>query len=164
MDTHPPQKKREREGEPLKSREPVNSYIVSRDILPEAILKTAQAKDLLVRGDALTVNEAVDKVGISRSAFYKYRDGIFPYTQSGRDKIIALTLLLEHRSGVLSNVLNTVALLKGNILSINQGVPVQGVAVATMSVNITEVKDSDAMIERLRHQQGVKRVEIVSQK
>jgi len=60
--------------------------------------------------------------------------------------------------------LNTVALLKGNILSINQGVPVQGVAVATMSVNITEVKDSDAMIERLRHQQGVKRVEIVSQK
>jgi len=69
MDTHPPQKKREREGEPLKSREPVNSYIVSRDILPEAILKTAQAKDLLVRGDALTVNEAVDKVGISRSAF-----------------------------------------------------------------------------------------------
>jgi len=153
-----------REGKPLKSREPVITFIINREILPDAILKTAQAKELLAQGDAMTVNEAVDKVGISRSAFYKYRDGIFPYAQDSREKIMALTLLLEHRSGVLSNVLNTVALLKGNILSINQGVPVQGVAVATMSVNMTEVKGSEALIERLRQQEGVKRIEIISQK
>lgn len=148
----------------MKNKDTVSSYIVNRDILPEAILKTAQAKELLIRGDALTVNEAVDKVGLSRSAFYKYRDGVAPYFQASREKILALTLLLEHRSGVLSNVLNTVAAMKGNILSINQGMPVQGVALATMSVNVSMVKDSDALINKLRVQEGVKRVEIVPQK
>jgi chorismate mutase len=148
----------------MKSKDQVTSFIINRDILPEAILKTAQAKELLIRGDALTVNEAVDKVGISRSAFYKYRDGIAPYYQAGREKIIALTILLEHRSGILSNVLNTVAALKGNILSINQGMPVQGVALATMSVNMTAVKDIESLIAKLQQQEGVKRVEIVPQK
>jgi len=147
----------------MKGREVVNAFIVSRDILPEAILKTALAKELLIRGDALTVNEAVEKVGLSRSAFYKYRDGIRPYYQATREKIIALSFLLEHRSGVLSNVLNTVAAMKGNILSINQGLPVQGVAVATMSVNVTDIKDIDELIKRLSQQEGVKRVEILPQ-
>jgi chorismate mutase len=147
----------------MKSKEVINSFIVSREILPEAIIKTAQAKELLIRGDALTVNEAVEKVGLSRSAFYKYRDGVTPYYQAAKERIIALSVLLEHRSGVLSNVLNTVAAMKGNILSINQGVPVQGVALATMSVNMAAVKDSELLIKKLSQQEGVKRVEIVPQ-
>ena len=63
----------------MKTKSMAKSYIVSKEILPEAIIKTAQAKELLLRGEALTVNEAVDKVGISRSAFYKYRDGVTTY-------------------------------------------------------------------------------------
>lgn len=139
------------------------SYIVNREILPEAIIKTAQAKELLLRGEALTVNEAVDKVGISRSAFYKYRDGVTPYIQDEKAKIIALTLILEHRFGILSNVLNTVAAMRGNIISINQGMPVQGIAIATLNINTTDVEDPKELTEALRQQDGVKRVEIISQ-
>ena len=139
------------------------SYIVREDILPEAILKTAWVKEMLTRGEALTVNEAVDKVGMSRSAFYKYRDGILPYERDDKEKITAFTLLLEHRSGVLSNVLNAVAAMKGNIDSINQSMPIHGVAVATMNVDTTLVSDVSVLVESLQGQEGVKRVEVVTQ-
>ena len=46
-------------------------YIVDEQILPEAILKTAQTKELLAKFPGLTINEAVKQIGLSRSAFYK---------------------------------------------------------------------------------------------
>jgi len=139
-------------------------YMVSKEILPEAILKTALVKELLARGEALTVNEAVDKVGISRSAFYKYRDGVFPFYQASKEKIITVSLNLEHRTGVLSNVLNAVALLKGNILTINQGLPLQNMANVTMSIDTMEVLgDIEELIQRLQQIDGVKKVELVGQ-
>ena len=138
------------------------SYIVSEDILPEAIIKTSQVKEMLTRGDALTVNEAVEKVGISRSAFYKYRDGVKPYTEEDFEKTTAMSLLLEHRSGVLSNVLNAVASMKGNIDSINQSMPVQGVAIVTINMNTTQVDDIAMLVESLQKQEGVIRAEVVS--
>jgi len=147
----------------LKKRGKGRFYLIREDILPEAILKTVQAKEMLARGDALTVNQAVESTGISRSAFYKYRDGILPYIKEDSERVTSLTLLLEHRSGVLSTVLNTVAAMKGNIDSINQSMPVQGVAVATMTINTTHIKDMAALVEQLQKQEGVKRVEVVSQ-
>jgi chorismate mutase len=146
----------------LKTKKLSKSYIVREDILPEAILKTAQVKEMLTRGDALTVNEAVERAGLSRSAFYKYRDGVVPYTREEKEKVTAITLLLEHRSGVLSNVLNAVAAMKGNIVSINQSMPVQGVAVATMNVNTTLIKDIGSLAENLQAQEGVKKVEVLT--
>ncbi|MCR4442191.1 MAG: ACT domain-containing protein [Peptococcaceae bacterium] len=138
-------------------------YMVSKDILPEAILKTAVVKEILTRGEALTVNEAVEMVGISRSAFYKYRDGIFPFYQAAKEKIVTFSLILEHRTGVLSNVLNTVAGMKGNVLTINQGLPLQGLAVVTLSIDTLEVTgDMEELIEKLQEIDGVKRVEIVA--
>ncbi|MDR1193806.1 MAG: ACT domain-containing protein [Peptococcaceae bacterium] len=147
----------------MSPRKAARSYIVREDILPEAILRTAKAKEMLTRGDALTVNEAVEKVGLSRSAFYKYRDGVLPYARDERDRIASFTLVLEHRAGILSNVLNSVAAMRGNIVSINQGMPVQGVAVATMSVNMTLVQEPGALLETLQTQEGVKRVEVLPQ-
>ncbi len=139
-------------------------YIVKKDILPEAILKTAKVKELLARGDALTVNEAVEKIGISRSAFYKYRDGIFPFYQASKEKIITVSLILEHRTGVLSDVLNTVAQMKGNVLTINQGIPLQGVAHVTLSVDTFEVMgDVEELVQKLLSMDGVKKVEIIGQ-
>jgi chorismate mutase len=145
----------------LKTSRRSKSYIVREEILPEAILKTARATEMLTRGEALTVNEAVEKVGLSRSAFYKYRDGIVPNDREDAEKVAAITLILEHRSGVLSNVLNAVASMKGNIESINQSVPVHGVAVATMNVNTTLVQDMDLLVKNLQRQEGVKKVEVV---
>lgn len=139
-------------------------YMVSKEILPEAILKTALVKELLARGEALTVNEAVDKVGISRSAFYKYRDGVFPFYQASKEKIITVSLNLEHRTGVLSNVLNAVALLKGNILTINQGIPLQSMANVTLSIDTLEVLgDIEELMQKLQQIDGVKKVELVGQ-
>ncbi len=139
-------------------------YMVSKEILPEAILKTALAKELLDRGEVLTVNEAVERVGISRSAFYKYRDGVFPFYQTSKEQIITVFLTLEHVTGVLSNVLNEVALLKGNILTINQGIPLQNMANVTLSIDTKDISgDIEEFIQKLQQVKGVRKVELVGQ-
>ncbi|MDK2822532.1 MAG: chorismate mutase [Clostridia bacterium] len=139
-------------------------YIVSKDILPEAILKTAKVKELLAKKEAETVNEAVEKVGLSRSAFYKYRDGVFPFYEASKEKIITITITLEHRSGILSNCLNSIAVVKGNILTINQGIPLQGVAYASISIDTVEMETNvEELLESLYKIPGVIKVEIVGQ-
>ncbi len=141
-----------------------NFYMVSKEILPEAILKTVLVKEILDRGDALTVNEAVERVGLSRSAFYKYREGVFPVCEASKEKIITISLSLEHKSGVLSNVLNTVAQMKGNVLTINQSLPLQNVANVTLSIDTTKIKENfTGLIRKLYDLEGVKKVEIVGQ-
>ena len=145
----------------MKTRRKNRSYIVREEILPEAILKTVQATEMLAKGEALTVNDAVERVGLSRSAFYKYRDGVVPNDGEDTDNVTAIMLILEHRAGVLSNVLNTIAAMKGNIESINQSVPVRGVAVATLNVDTRLVNDMGLLVGSLQGQEGVKKVEVV---
>src|ERR1700730_1812966 len=103
-------------------------FLVAEDIMPEAMVKTVQVKDMLARGEANTVHEAVNDVGLSRSAFYKYRDLVFLYEEEGQGRLITLSLILEHRQGILSSVLNSVAQLGGNIITINQGIPMSQAA------------------------------------
>lgn len=139
-------------------------YIISKEILPEAILKTAKVKELLAKKEAETVNEAVEKIGLSRSAFYKYRDGVFPFYEASKEKIITVTITLEHMSGVLSNCLNAVAVTQGNILTINQGIPLQGVAYATISIETRDmVSNIEELLETLYKIPGVLKVEIIGQ-
>lgn len=139
-------------------------FIVSADILPEAIRKTAQAKELLARQQVATVNEAVEKVGLSRSAFYKYKDGVFPLSGAGRGNMVTISLILEHRAGILSEVLNTIAAARGNILTINQGIPLQGVANVTISLETAEmVCDLESLLEMLQGIKGAVKVELIGQ-
>ena len=145
-------------------KEKSKKYLVDKNILPEAILKTVIVKELLAKGEVFTVNEAVERVGISRSAFYKYRDGIFPFNEVSKEKIITVSLILEHKSGVLSDVLNTVAELQGNILTINQGIPLQNIANAVLSIDTKDIKDDlDVLVAKLHNLQGVRKVEIIGQ-
>ncbi|MDA8226883.1 MAG: ACT domain-containing protein [Desulfitobacterium hafniense] len=138
--------------------------IVSKDILPEAILKTAQAKELLAKGDVYTVNDAVDRVGLSRSAYYKYKDGVFPFYEASREKIVTISLILENRAGILSQVLNFVASFKGNILTINQGIPLQGVANVSISIETAELIDTpENLLTGLSEISGVRKIELVGQ-
>ena len=140
------------------------NYIVDKNILPEAIIKTAMAKELLAKGEVFTVNEAVKRVGISRSAFYKYRQGISPFYEASKEKIITISLILEHKTGVLSEVLNTIAKMRGNILTINQGIPLQKIANATISIDTKDIQDDlDHLVAKLCHLPGVKKIEIVGQ-
>lgn len=139
-------------------------YLVREDILPEAVLKTIQVKELLVRGEVDTVHEAVDRIGMSRSAFYKYKDGIFPLNQLERERIITVSMDLEHRSGILSHVLGIIARHEGNVLTINQSIPLQGMANVVISVETAiSAEQAGALIEMLREQDGVKRVSIIGQ-
>lgn len=139
-------------------------YVVAEDILPAAILKTARVKERLAKGEATTVNEAAAQVGLSRSAFYKYKDGVYPFFRAARDRIITISMLLEHRSGVLSTILNTIAAEQGNILTINQGIPLQGVANVTIAMETAGMAVTiDTLLESLTFIKGVKKVEIIGQ-
>jgi chorismate mutase len=138
--------------------------IVSKDILPEAILKTAKAKELLIKGDVSTVNDAVEAVGISRSAYYKYKDGVFPFYEVSREKLITISLILEHRAGVLSHVLNYIAGFKVNILTINQGIPLQGIANVSISIETAGMSDTpENLLNGLAKVDGVRKIEVIGQ-
>ncbi|MGL4523477.1 MAG: ACT domain-containing protein, partial [Bacilli bacterium] len=107
-------------------------FLVRHEVLPEAIQKTIQAKLLLERGKAASVAEAVAEVGLSRSAFYRYKDHVFPFEQLGREPIVSLFFYLEDRSGTLSSLLQIVASFGCNVLTIHQTIPIQGRANVTM--------------------------------
>lgn len=138
--------------------------IVSKDILPEAILKTARAKELLVKGDVYTVNDAVERVGLSRSAYYKYKDGVFPFYEASKEKIITISLTLENTAGVLSNVLNTIASFHANVLTINQGIPLQGIANVSISIENAGLVDTpENLLSGIGEIKGVRKIEVIGQ-
>ena len=118
----------------MMNKEKSGFFLVREEILPEAIKKTIRVKEMLKRGDARTINEAVEKMELSRSAYYKYKDYVFPFYEASQNKIVTLTFLLEHKKGVLSSLLNTISNDSGSVLTINQGIPLQGVANATVSI------------------------------
>ncbi|NLO21185.1 MAG: ACT domain-containing protein [Syntrophomonadaceae bacterium] len=137
-------------------------YMVREDILPESILKTAEAKEKLARGDALNIQQAVDGVGIARSTFYKYKDGVFALFNAENFEIVNISLLLKHMPGILSAVLNHIAKLNGNILTINQNLPMHGVAYLTISISVQEMTVSvDKLLANLAELDGVLEVEVV---
>ncbi|TCP59639.1 chorismate mutase [Tumebacillus sp. BK434] len=137
-------------------------YLVAEDIMPEAMIKTVHVKDMLARGEANTVHDAVNLAGLSRSAFYKYRDLVFLYEEEGQGRLITLSLILEHRQGVLSAVLNAIAKHGGNIITINQGIPMSQAAHLTMTVEVQHLTSSvDELLESLEALQGVRKAEVV---
>lgn len=139
-------------------------YLVKEEILPEAIKKTILVKEILKRGKMRTVNEAVNKIGLSRSAYYKYKDYVFSFYDASKEKVITISLLLEHKPGVLSSVLNTIAADGGSVITINQGVPLQGVANTTISVETKYLAiDMEALLDKLRLVDGVKRLDVLGQ-
>lgn len=138
--------------------------MVNKAILPEAILKTAMAKELLAKGDVLTVNDAVERVGMSRSAYYKYKDGVFPFYEVSKEKIVTISLILENKAGVLSNVLNSIASFKANILTINQGIPLQGIANVSISMETAGMIDApEKLLKKLSDMDEVHKIELIGQ-
>lgn len=137
-------------------------YLVREDILPEAMKKTLDAKELLERGKADSVWEAVRQVDLSRSAFYKYRDTVFPFHTVVKERIITLFFYLEDRSGTLSELLGLVASCGCNILTIHQTIPLQGRANVTLSLNVTDMDVTlDEMLARLKRLEFVEKVEVL---
>ena len=139
-------------------------YLIRADILPESIQKTIEAKRLIDRGEVETIQEAVEKVGLSRSAFYKFKDAIFPFNTLMRQQIITLSLNLEHRSGVLSSMLSYIASQRGNILTINQTIPLQGLANVVLTIETAQMDLSvTELSQELRNLEGVQKVVLIGQ-
>ncbi|NLB88599.1 MAG: ACT domain-containing protein [Syntrophomonadaceae bacterium] len=137
-------------------------YMVREDILPESIRKTAMAKEMLARGEAENILDAVDKLGIARSTYYKYKDGVFSFFNAENMEILNISLMLTHVSGVLSGVLNCIASLGANVLTINQNLPLHGVAYVTLSLSIEDMNVTvEELLEKLSGLHGVQEVQLV---
>ena len=116
-------------------------YLVEASALPEVFLKVAEAKRLLSTGEANTVNEAARMTGISRSAFYKYRDAVLPFQNMMTGRIITFQLLLHDEPGVLSSILGAFASHAANILTINQTIPSGGCAAVTVTAETMAMQE-----------------------
>ncbi|NLK38341.1 MAG: ACT domain-containing protein [Epulopiscium sp.] len=140
-----------------------NFFIVDKSVLPEIFLKVMEVKNLLESRKEKTVQSAVQKVGISRSAFYKYRDAVFPLYENTRGKTVTIAVNLDDTPGVLSSVLNGVASEGANILTINQTIPINGIAnvMLTIETNAMQGKLSD-LVKRIEALDGIQSLKIIA--
>lgn len=137
--------------------------VADADILPEVFTKVLEVKKLIVCKDEKSLASACKRVGISRSAYYKYKDSVFSYEELFTRRIVNMYLLLTDNPGVLSNALAFLHSLKANILTVNQSIPVDGAAAVNISLRLTD--DEDKELERLnsiRELSGVLELRIIS--
>ncbi|MBM7644708.1 chorismate mutase [Scopulibacillus daqui] len=137
-------------------------FLVREDVLSESMLKVLKAKTLLERGKAENVTEAVKKVGLSRSAFYKYRDGIFPFHKVVKENIVTLLFHLEDQRGTLTRLLDIVAKAGCNVLTIHQTIPLQGRANVTLSIDTSGmVIDVNQLLDSFKKLDAVDQVDMI---
>lgn len=138
-------------------------FVVRKKAVPEVLLKVVEAKGMLEAQTALTVQEATDKVGISRSSFYKYKDDIFPFRDNAKGRTITFITQMVDEPGLLSGLLNTIAKFGANVLTIHQTIPINGVASLTLSIDILPTTgDTSTMFQEIENMSGVKYVKILS--
>ena len=138
-------------------------YLVTAEALPEVFLRVAEAKRMLQVGEATTVGEAAKQVGISRSAFYKYKDAVQPFQNMHAGRIITFYALLKDIPGVLSNYLSIFANSGANILTINQTIPTNGCAGVTISVETDDMsQELEELMSRAMAAEGVLKCEIMA--
>ncbi|MEG1847693.1 MAG: ACT domain-containing protein [Lachnospiraceae bacterium] len=138
-------------------------YVVRQKALPEVLQKVVEAKRLLDSGKVKTVQEAVDKVGIGRSSFYKYQEDIFPFHDNTQGRTITFTFQMDDELGLLSDVLKIVAEFGANILTIHQSIPINGTASLSISIQVLPTTgDLSKMVDTIEKQNGVHYVKIIA--
>jgi chorismate mutase len=138
-------------------------FLVDSSVLPEVFAKVIEAKRLLQTGKVKTINDAVQLVGISRSAYYKYKDCVFPFYEISQGKIITLFFILEDVPGILSNILNVIARARANILTINQNIPINGVANITISIQTGNMEGNiEELVSQMEVIEGVRKIDILA--
>lgn len=127
-------------------------FVVKQKAVPEVLSKVVEAKRLLESERVSTVQEATDRVGISRSSFYKYKDDVFPFHDNAKGKTITFMIQMDDEPGLLSDVLHIVADYQANILTIHQSIPINGIASLTLSVEILpNTGDLSSMVEAIEN-------------
>ncbi|MDD6202879.1 MAG: ACT domain-containing protein [Lachnospiraceae bacterium] len=138
-------------------------FVVKQRALPEVLLKVVEAKQLLETEKAISIQDAVERVGISRSSFYKYKDDIFRFHDNSQGTTLTLTFNMDDEPGVLSDVLKIIADCGANILTIHQSVPINGVAALSLSIQVLETtKNVSQMLLCMEQQKGVRHVKVLA--
>ena len=138
-------------------------YVVRQKAVPEVLLKVVEAKRLLESEKVLTIQEAVDAVGISRSSFYKYKEDIFEFHDNLQGTTFTITFQMDDEPGLLSDVLKIIAESRANILTIHQSIPINGIASLSLSVQALQNTGSiSEMIERMENHEGVRHVKVLA--
>ena len=128
-------------------------YLIKQKAVPEVLLKVIEAKRLLESEKVMTIQEAAEKVGLSRSSFYKYKDDIFPFHENVKGRTVTFVLQMDDQPGMLSQVLKIIACYSANILTIHQTIPINGVASLTLSVEIPPHLDMLLMMTELEQKE-----------
>lgn len=138
-------------------------YLVDKKVLPTIFQKVIKVKKLLSAEPSKGINEATQTVGISRGAYYKYKDHIFPFYESSRGRVITLFFVVEDFAGILSNIIMCIAMGKGNILTINQNIPINNLADVTIAIETDEmVRSIDDLMEEISNIKGVRNQKILA--
>ena len=136
-------------------------YVVRKQAVPEVLLKVVEAKRLLESGRVRTVNEAVERLGISRSSFYKYKEDIYEFHDSLQGTTLTLTFQMNDQLGLLSDVLGIISKFGANILTIHQSIPLNGVASLSISIQVLSTTGNIMeMIAAMEKMDGVHKVQI----
>lgn len=138
-------------------------YVVKERALPEVLLKVVEANRLLDTKKSSSVQEAVDRVGISRSSYYKYKEDIFPFHDTAQGTTLNLACKMDDEPGLLSDLLEVVADFGANILTIHQAIPINGIASLSLSVQIlADTGDVSQMIQEMEKKGGVHNVKVLA--
>ncbi len=141
-----------------------NLLIIDKKVLPDVFEKVINVKKILKEGKVKEVTEATKMAGISRSVYYKYKDFVFEFSDMASDgtKVI-FNMLIVHKKGVLSSILTFLSEVGGNILIINQGIPINGIAHVTVTMDISAMEDNfNNVLEEIKKLYGVKGVELIA--
>lgn len=137
-------------------------FIVDRRILPTSIQNVIKVNDL-IQQEKISKYEAIKRVGLSRSTYYKYKDYIKPFFESGKEKVFSIHLALVDEPGILARILDVIASHDMNILTIIQNIAIDGIGRATISVQTTEniLRKIEGMLEIISEIEGVKELRII---
>lgn len=138
-------------------------YLVREDVLTDAMQKTLDAKQLLQSGAVVSIWDAVKQVDLSRSAFYKYRDAVFPFHSIVQERILTVSIQLQDRKGTLAKLLETITDAHCNVLTIHQTIPIQGRANVTLSLDVTSMSIKlDELLHLLKRLDFIESAEVIS--
>lgn len=138
-------------------------FVLKKKAVPDVLLKVVEAKKMLETERAITVQEATELVGISRSSFYKYKDDIFPFYDNAKGKTVTFVMQMDDEPGLLSDLLHIVAVYRANILTIHQSIPINGIATLTLSVEVLDnTGNVSKMVEEIEEKSGIHYVKILA--
>ncbi|WP_297518225.1 ACT domain-containing protein [uncultured Clostridium sp.] len=137
--------------------------VIDKKVLPEVFEKVIKAKRLLKEGTVREITEATKQVGISRSVYYKYKDYVFEFSETSYGKKFIFNMVVTHKKGVLSSVLNLLSEYGANILTIDQSIPINNSAYVSITIDISSVDvDIYEILSQIGSIDGVEKTEFVA--